>query len=416
MGRIGRNAPCPCGSGKKYKRCCGPRGQRDQNAISSAGSGVTNPQNNSRLVGLDPMATKASIDLMGLSGEVQEMVALNVFKGPDPRNEGGPAGLPGLYKVTFLLNRPGHSLIPEKEFSFTGSLKGDSHLAITKPAFTPPDPNADQIRISAQTPDAKIDFTGYPNEKGFLGKIESEPFNAQNRGEALRKAYGALLPAFSNWSVHLDIPMDIEVTETTELRTESHGIRVTAPFLEAPFAVEPVMPAWDSEFAHHASLYREGLNSNSPIYRFLCFFKIIEGVRLRRTKLGAEARRQQRSFSRPVEVVPRNPQEFVSWLNAIFHPRRNWDEMTIAMIFIPEALGKRFGNLFTSNLEPLRNEIAHAIFKSGDISLWIDDLLNIQRVNHWLPLTRCMARRMLKNEFPTQFLPYLDENGSVQGS
>lgn len=21
--RVGRNAPCPCGSGKKYKRCCG---------------------------------------------------------------------------------------------------------------------------------------------------------------------------------------------------------------------------------------------------------------------------------------------------------------------------------------------------------------------------------------------------------
>ena len=22
-GKIGRNEPCPCGSGKKYKRCCG---------------------------------------------------------------------------------------------------------------------------------------------------------------------------------------------------------------------------------------------------------------------------------------------------------------------------------------------------------------------------------------------------------
>ncbi len=22
MARIGRNAPCPCGSGKKYKKCC----------------------------------------------------------------------------------------------------------------------------------------------------------------------------------------------------------------------------------------------------------------------------------------------------------------------------------------------------------------------------------------------------------
>ena len=22
-GRVGRNEPCPCGSGKKYKKCCG---------------------------------------------------------------------------------------------------------------------------------------------------------------------------------------------------------------------------------------------------------------------------------------------------------------------------------------------------------------------------------------------------------
>lgn len=23
-GKVGRNAPCPCGSGKKHKKCCGP--------------------------------------------------------------------------------------------------------------------------------------------------------------------------------------------------------------------------------------------------------------------------------------------------------------------------------------------------------------------------------------------------------
>ena len=23
MAKVGRNAPCPCGSGKKYKKCCG---------------------------------------------------------------------------------------------------------------------------------------------------------------------------------------------------------------------------------------------------------------------------------------------------------------------------------------------------------------------------------------------------------
>lgn len=25
-GRVGRNSPCPCGSGKKYKQCCGLAG------------------------------------------------------------------------------------------------------------------------------------------------------------------------------------------------------------------------------------------------------------------------------------------------------------------------------------------------------------------------------------------------------
>ena len=25
MAKIGRNDACPCGSGQKYKRCCGPR-------------------------------------------------------------------------------------------------------------------------------------------------------------------------------------------------------------------------------------------------------------------------------------------------------------------------------------------------------------------------------------------------------
>ncbi len=28
VGSVGRNAPCPCGSGRKYKRCCGKRGGR----------------------------------------------------------------------------------------------------------------------------------------------------------------------------------------------------------------------------------------------------------------------------------------------------------------------------------------------------------------------------------------------------
>lgn len=33
MGKIGRNQPCPCGSGKKYKHCCLTAQQMEQKAI-----------------------------------------------------------------------------------------------------------------------------------------------------------------------------------------------------------------------------------------------------------------------------------------------------------------------------------------------------------------------------------------------
>jgi preprotein translocase subunit SecA len=29
--KIGRNAPCPCGSGKKYKKCCGAKSTNNPN-------------------------------------------------------------------------------------------------------------------------------------------------------------------------------------------------------------------------------------------------------------------------------------------------------------------------------------------------------------------------------------------------
>jgi hypothetical protein len=59
---------------------------------------------------------------------------------------------------------------------------------------------------------------------------------------------------------------------------------VVQPVLEAPFAVEAVAPPYDSEFARYASMYRKAFNSNSPVYRFLCPFKSIEGIRVRRAR------------------------------------------------------------------------------------------------------------------------------------
>jgi hypothetical protein len=364
---------------------------------------------------LDPKATTAKVGLIGMTGEVQSIVACNHYRDEsDPRNTGGPAGLPGKYQVTFLLGRPGFKETKEYEFAFIGPHRGNSHLAITKPAFTPPgDAGADHIKVYANTPYGRFEFTGFPNQGGFLGKIVSEPFDASSRDDAQKKAYGALLPAMSDWSVHLDIPLQVEVVETTELRTGNAGIIVVAPFYNAPFAVQGHPPEHDSEFAHYASLYREALNSNSPVYRFLCLFKIIEGIRFRRARLGKESAASGKHFHRPTETIPSEKQDFVPWLNAIFPIRREWDEMTVSEIFVDESKGKRISQLVGTDLTALRNEIAHGILRSGELALSVDDLVHVQRANKWLPLTRCIARRMLKNEFPSQFLSYLKEDGTI---
>jgi hypothetical protein len=81
-------------------------------------------------------------------------------------------------------------------------------------------------------------------------------------------------------------------------------------------------------------------------------------------------------------------------------------------MFPSESKGKRLMHLVVTELAKLRDEIAHSIMRSGELSLSADDLIKIQRVNKWLPLTRCIARRMLKNDFPTQFLSYLKDDGT----
>ena len=351
---------------------------------------------------------------MGVPGEAQGMVACNRFKEPDPRNVGGPTGLRGQYMVTFLFERPNYRQTKEYEFTFVGPLRGDSHLAITKPAFTPPDPNADQIKIYATTPHGAFEFTGFPNERGFLGKVVSKPFQATDRDDAEHRAYAALVPSLSNWSVHLDIPLEVQIIETMELRTENVGIRIVQPFLEAPFAVEGNPPPYDSEFAHYASMYREALNSNSPVYRFLCLFKIIEGIRVRRARLGKEAGGDREKCVRPMEVIPNDDASAKAWLNAIFPVHHEWDGLTLSQTFPLESKGKRLMHLVQTELTNLRDQIAHSIMHTGELSLSADDLVQIQRVNKWLPLTRCIARRMLKNDFPKQFLSYLNDDGTYE--
>ena len=362
----------------------------------------------------EPKGTQQSqaASIISFRGEDAQITMVPFFSHnvvPDPREA---AGLPGKYKIVATLSRPRYVASSETVYKWSEDLKGDSHLAITRPAYIPPkSPDAVKIKIRVWGEAGfYIECTGTPNERGYLGKVESEPFDAQGFRDAEAKAYTPLLPILSNWSVHLDIPIYVAQIEVVEIRTGARSGRLFTPPAESAFAVQgelTIKPG--SEFAHYASLYREALNSNSAPYRYLCLFKIIEAIRARRERLVNEAVKNGQKPRTLVERVPATEADFQKYLDPIYHVRE-WHSLALTQVFPPAIRGKKFNQIIDDELRPLRNEIAHGIMDSGELGISADDLVKVQKVNLWLPLTRTIVRRMLKNDFGSEFLSYLPDN------
>ena len=117
------------------------------------------------------------------------------------------------------------------------------------------------------------------------------------------------------------------------------------------------------------------------------------------------------------ERVPDDPKEFNGWLHALLPVRPvTWDRMTRDSVFIPEVLGRNVGDIRDKELRALRNDVGH-LFDESDktLRLWMDDAEQVQRVHRWLPITTCVARLLLKNEFPLIYLSGLADDGADIG-
>ena len=109
-----------------------------------------------------------------------------MFPVGDPRNRGGPGGLPGDYEVTFTFNRPGYPLQPEKSGVSGDRLEGDSHLQI---------PNI--FHVTANVEGQSLSFQGQPNARNFLAKVVVK-CHADNIKDAHDRCFKALMPLLSN--------------------------------------------------------------------------------------------------------------------------------------------------------------------------------------------------------------------------
>lgn len=78
-------------------------------------------------------------------------------------------------------------------------------------------------------------------------------------------------------------------------------------------------------------------------------------------------------------------------------------EMSIPYVFPAGTFGKKFNRVIDSVLTPLRVGIAHAVLETGETTLVAHELFHMKQVRLWLPLTNCIARQMLKSDFPSAF-------------
>lgn len=359
-----------------------------------------------------------NVDLEGLPGFRQQCFLHFYFPDPNhPLHSDNPVGTPGKYKIIFTLNRPGFSLLPDDNYADAASLQGDSHLAIAKPVHPHPDlPENTHIKIMSEIAGEEFTFNCYPNDKGFLAKIELESIEAANYGDAALRAFRGATFVLSSMSFRYDIPLNIYQIDVIELQTGRLRISIVKAFRETPFRGDPTR-LLNQEFLKYASYYREGLNSNNTSYQFLCFYKIIEGLRDRRERLIREAKAKGNPISPPLlPRIPKEQKEQVDWLNSFFFIQQNWDDLSLSSIFPKEALGRTIGNLIDkkSELHNTRLKIAHAVLESGEPTLSIDDAFDIELVNKWLPLTKCIARYLLNEEFPDRFPDETAKSGKVK--
>mgnify|MGYP002620869661 CR=1 FL=1 len=339
-----------------------------------------------------------------LPGTKFSLTLCHRWKDPnDPRNRSSPIGSSGLYKVTITFSRssgtPDDSVQLDKpDDSVQLDKPGDSFIVIRDP---------DAFR-SSELPDAKlvyggedqqIQFEAYANNNGRLASMVAQNVHASSFNDAERKVLLAVNGLLSRLSVKFNVPIDIATIETVEIATGNPKRTCVVPYVSVQLNPGLIRNS-SRDFNFYASLYREALNSNSPAYKFLCFYKIIEGLLKRRERIASECKNRGEEPKRYNEVVPATPAERKAWLTKLFNMPPTWNDSGV----VPqEAEGKKFGKVINEYLGPLRVRIAHAVLDTGELALMADEILDIDRIHRWLGLTQSIARQMLKNDFPDQF-------------
>ncbi|MDO8681865.1 MAG: methylamine utilization protein MauJ [Armatimonadota bacterium] len=371
--KIGRNEPCPCGSGRKYKHCCY--------------IGNKAPEQHSLNVTLDQ---KVADDMLTHGYLRKERLVIQ------PTNSSIPSsvdlerlnGATGEYEVEFTMRSPTALCLTDTIFETRPNIKGDSLLALYPPIQSK-DIGSVFVRLDIMLMDGSVKpnniiYYCYPNEAGSLSHINTT-IKAESFENAESVALKHLTAILTQLSFERDVPIDIARIRVEE---KSSGTYI-CEFIHPPYKrsalnnkLEPVVGEVPKLY-HPLVLYREALGTASPVYQFLCFFKVIELVRELRRVRNKAAKASGASISFPQERLQEE-----DWLNK-----------HVPHDLLKQAIGKNYTNICDNILRPIRHGVAHAFLDNeGPAARPAEEMLNLDEVYRHLPLVKYIARQMILNE------------------
>jgi hypothetical protein len=316
-------------------------------------------------------------------------------RGEDPRSRFD--NLQDNYQVVFTLDR---NVADIQNLSFESGRPGDSYIKFAKPQEARSDTDVDKMAIFSSHADAtgvhKLEIAGLANPEGRLGKL-SVVVPGQSFATAENIAFSQVSPFLSVLAFELDVPVRLAQLDVTQMSTQNVSMNYICPFPDmVPTGIEQNnVPYIQSLF----SLYREAINSNSPNYQFLCWYKMIEGINGQRAVETAKLKKElPKQFPERLEDSKLEQRkrfaEIFPVVRASGIADENWDH-----IVPDEVMGWKFNRVREQKLEAIRNKIAHMLSEpSGDLSMSPDSRENTREVTKWLSLLRFIARVMTVNE------------------
>ena len=301
-----------------------------------------------------------------------------------------PAGHEGPYQVTATLTRRG---APDISFAYVTDaymMEGDSHLWL--PQMEREDGAVAVPILMYNTHEGEtLQFQLLANQQGRLGQI-STVLRANSADDAQRKAYRILNPFLCDLSFRYDVPMEVLQMNVAEIATHTLSGIKQDDFREKVFDPEQFLGEGLNyenlpNYEFFMRLYREGANSSSVDYGFLCFFRIAEGVMLlRRKRIAEQEGKSWRKVSRQ-EVF-------------LDHEIAENDEEDL---FASELLGKSLFKVYET-LKSDRVKVGHGFLDEEDPLQNYEDIIadrleGEERAGTRRAQARYLARRMLRSEF-----------------